>query len=344
MNLVHSGKKYREYKYSREDEFEADIVSNSKLFFGSNSIYIDAKRKIESKSLGGSIPDGILFDLSDIDNPEFYLIENELSSHDFFNHIFPQITKFFAFYKNRKSQSDLVEKIFSIINTDAVLKQAFKTYLGEMEIFKFVKDTIENSQNILLIIDDDMIQLPEIIDTYTDTWGKMVKVMIIKKFTNDGEYIFSLYPDFENIEYADADTIDKVEKSERVEYTEEYHLEGIDGKVKSAYFKIKESLLLYNGSLIFKPKKYVISIAYNRNIVHFQFRKKYIRLVVTLPYEDVLKEIKFHKIKELSESAQRFWNSPSCEIIIDSDEHIDEVIELIKSMIVVSDKSLSLAR
>src|SRR5690606_29129136 len=153
----------------------------SKLFFGSKSIYFDAKRKIESKSLGGSIPDGILFDLSDVDNPEFYLIENELSSHDFFNHIFPQITKFFAFYKNRKSQSDLVEKIFSIINTDAVLKQSFKTYLGEMEIFKFVKDTIENSQNILLIIDDDMNQLPEIIDTYTDTWGKMVKVMIIKK-------------------------------------------------------------------------------------------------------------------------------------------------------------------
>src|SRR3990167_10705056 len=174
MNLFLSGKKFREYRYNKEDEFEYEVVSNSKLFFGHNSIYIDAKRKIQSKSFGGSIPDGFLFDLSDKDNPEFYLVENELSSHDFFNHIFPQITKFFAFYKNRQSQSDLVEKIFSIVNTDHNLKGEFKKYLGEREIFKFIKDTIDISQNILLIIDNDMSELPEIITTYADTWVKMV--------------------------------------------------------------------------------------------------------------------------------------------------------------------------
>ena len=274
-----------------------------------------------------------MFDLSDKDSPEFYLVENELSSHDFFNHIFPQITKFFAFYKNRQSQSDLVEKIFSIVNTEPNLKGEFKKFLGEREIFKFIKDTVENSQNILLIIDNDMDELPEIITTYSDTWGKMVKVMIFKKFVNREEYIYSLHPDFENIEYADAESVETVEKDESIEYTEEYHLEGIDEKIKKAYYIIRDELLNFNPDLVFNPRTYYISIKHKKNIAFFQFRIKKIRLVITLPPEEVKKHIRHHKIKELSEPVQNFWNSPSCEIIIESDDHVEEIIELLKSMI-----------
>ncbi|GAH96596.1 unnamed protein product, partial [marine sediment metagenome] len=126
-----------------------------KICFWEKAIYINIKNKIESKSLGKAIPDGILFNLADIDNPEFYLVEIELFKHDFYNHIFPQITKFFAFFNNPKSQGELIERIFSIINIDNELREEFKKYIGRKEIFKFIKDTIENSQNILLIIDDN---------------------------------------------------------------------------------------------------------------------------------------------------------------------------------------------
>ncbi len=153
MKLFLNNKVYTEIQFDREADFEREVVAKSKLFFGQNSIYIDAKKKIETKSLGNSIPDGFLFDLADKDNPEFYLVEVELLSHDFFKHIFPQVTKFFGFYKNPKSQSDLVEKIFSIITKDIELKLEFKKHLGEKEIYKFIKDTIERSQNILLVID-----------------------------------------------------------------------------------------------------------------------------------------------------------------------------------------------
>src|SRR6185437_4085855 len=163
--------------FEKESDFEKDVVANAKIFFGPATIYIDAKRKIETKSLGNSIPDGFLFDLSDKNNPEFYLVVVELAKHDFFNHIFPQITKFFGFYKNPKSQNDLVDKIFKIITGDINLKKEFKKYLGEIEIYKFIKDTIESSQNILIIIDGEKKEMPEIIETYTDTLGKMVKHM-----------------------------------------------------------------------------------------------------------------------------------------------------------------------
>ena len=127
MILFQNGKKYIESKYTIESEFEQEIVSSHKLFFGRDVIYIDAKKKIGSHALGNTIPDGFLFDMSDPDNREFYLVEVELESHDFYNHIFPQITKFFAFFKNSKRQKELVEKLFSTVNTDAELKRQFKT-------------------------------------------------------------------------------------------------------------------------------------------------------------------------------------------------------------------------
>lgn len=333
MILFQNGKKFTEYQYAKEEHLEGEVVSNFKLFFGKHSIYIDAKRKIKGKSLGGTIPDGFLFDLSDKDNPDFYLVETELSTHDFYKHIFPQVTKFFAFFKNSKSQSELVEKVFSIVNTDSNLRKEFKKYLGEKEVYKFIKDTVENSQNILLIMDDDKDELPEIISTYTDTWGKMVKTMILKKFVNDDEFIFTLTPDFENIEFADAESVEKVDTVEESEFTEEFHLEDVNETVKRIYLRIKQELLNYNKNLIFNPKKYYISIIQKKNVAFILFRKKKVRLVVTLPEERVKDKIKNHIINRLSEGVQKFWNAPSCEIVIDSEEHIEEIINLLKTIV-----------
>ena len=75
---------------------------------------MDVKKKIDNNFLGGVIPDGFLLDFSDKKNPEFYLVEVELVKHSFFNHIFPQITKFFAFFKNPNSQGKLIEKLYAI--------------------------------------------------------------------------------------------------------------------------------------------------------------------------------------------------------------------------------------
>ena len=333
MVLFQNGKRFIEYIYTREDDFEAEVLANSKLLFGKDSIYIDAKRKIKGKALGGTIPDGFLFDLSDKYIAEFYLVEVELSSHDFYAHIFPQITKFFAFFKNSKSQSELVEKIFSIVNSDQGLKKEFKGYLGDREIFKFIKDTVENSRNILLIIDGDKRELPEIIETYSDTWGKMVKLMILKKFKSGDEFTFSLNPDFENVEFADAQPVGQVEP-EGTKYSEEYHLEDVNETVKKIYFSIKENLLKANKELVFNPQKYYISIIYKKNFAFFQFRKKKVRLVVMLPEEEVKARIKEHTIKHLSEGVQKFWNGPSCEIIIESTDKIEEVIALLKSLVI----------
>lgn len=328
MILFQNNLKYKEHEFKSEDAFEKEIISNSKLFFGKSIIYIEIKKKIESKALGGSVPDGFLFDLSDIENPNFYLVEIELASHDFYRHVFPQITKFFAFFKSDKNRTELVEKIFSIVNSDPDLKQELKVFLGEKEIYKFIKDVVEDSQHILLIMDGDKKELPEIIETYGDTWGKIVRLLILKKFVNDKECIYFLNPEFERIEVALEGPVSEIET--QGQYSEEFHLEGITDEIKLAYVKIKEGLLNYSKNIKFNPQKYYISIVYKKNIAFFIFRKRTFNIVVMLPEREIRKKIHKHKIKSLSDGVQKFYNGPCAAVVIEDSKNVKEVISLIK--------------
>ena len=330
--IYQNGIRYVEKQYNTESDFERLVVENSKTFFGEDTIFVDVKKKIDNDSLGGVIPDGFLIDFSDKNNPEFYLVEVELVKHSFFNHIFPQITKFFAFFKNPASQGKLIEKLYTIFESDEPLRKELKTKIGSKEIFKFVKDTIENSQNILLIIDGEKKELPEIIETYTDTWGKMVKVAILKEYSpmeNYSNSIFTLSPDFENIENIDIVTEKKDEEKSKSVYSESFHLEGVDDKVIAIYIRIKEALIDKIPTLQFNSQRYYISLRKKRNFAFLKIRKKKIGIVAMLKEEKIREKIKKHEISSLTESVQKFYNGPCARIEFENDKNLDEIINLL---------------
>ena len=122
--LFMNGKKCDEAEFSSEAVFEDAVCQNFKTLFGENTIYFDLKSKVDTKTLGSTIPDGFLFDFKDVENPEFYLVEVELQKHDFYRHIFPQITKFFAFFKNSKSRNNLIERLFTFIKSNPEIKKS----------------------------------------------------------------------------------------------------------------------------------------------------------------------------------------------------------------------------
>lgn len=331
MIIYYNSKEYKEYSYPREDEFERDIVKNSKLFFGQNTIYIDAKKKIESKSFGGTIPDGFLFDFSDKGNPEFYIVEAELAKHSFYEHIFSQLTKFFAFYKNKSSHAELIDKLYKIVKSDSEIEREFLNLTGKKEIYKSIKDTLDSSQNILLIIDGEKRELPEMFGTYVE-WGTMVKYIILKKYTNNSEYLFSMHPEFQNIEYVTGTSVEDIEK-EIMDYDEEFHFNKTSNSNKEIYLEIKEKLLEYDQSIYFNPQRSYISIKTKRNIAYFRFRKNKIRLVVMMEEENVRLKIQYHHIRTLSESVQKFYNGPCCAIDLISKKHIGEIINLLTDVV-----------
>src|SRR3989339_825899 len=142
----------------------------------SDSILI-SKKLIKTLSLGNTIPDGFLFNLSDANNPQFYLIEIELSHHRFYDHIFPQLTKFIAFFKSSESRKSLIDKLFEIVTQTPDLNNEFKRLLGGREIFKTITDGVENSQNVLLILDEIKQEIDETKKAYAE-WAKLVRIEI----------------------------------------------------------------------------------------------------------------------------------------------------------------------
>ena len=100
---------------------------------------MDLKNRIDTYALGSSIPDGLLFDFRDKENPEFYLVEIELAKHDFYRHIFPQITKFFAFFKNSENRNNLIDKIFHFIQQNSEIEKNLKIIREKKKFIKRLK-------------------------------------------------------------------------------------------------------------------------------------------------------------------------------------------------------------
>jgi len=332
MIVFQNGRRFTEHKYATEAEFEADVVGSRPALFGSDTIYVDAKRKIGTAALGATIPDGFLFNMSDPDNRELYLVEVELERHDFYRHIFPQITKFFAFFRNSQRQRELVQKLFTVINSDPELRAQFKRHLGDREIFKFLSDLIDASQNILIVIDGQKPELPEITDTYSDTWGKMVKVLTVKRFDADGECVFTVDPEFETIEEAIPGEDTGVDGPPGEPYTEEFHLEGVNENVRQIYAHIKRRVAEIDPSFQMNFRKGYISIRGRRNIAFIRTRKKKIRLVIMLPEEEIRARAQHHKVIHLTDSVRNFYNGPCAKVDIDSLDHIEEIIDLLKTL------------
>ena len=73
MKIFLNNKSINSVNYKLEKNFEKDIVENHQIFFGKKSVYIDTKKKLDSSTLGGVIPDGFMFNFSDTESPEFIL-------------------------------------------------------------------------------------------------------------------------------------------------------------------------------------------------------------------------------------------------------------------------------
>lgn len=301
-----NGNNFERVIYSKEVDFERLVTKNAATIFGDKAIYIDAKKKLNTTSLGGTIPDGFLIDISDSDDPQFYLVEVELQSHDFFRHIFPQITKFFAFFRDSKQRTKLIETIFTFLQDsfteDMNLAGKIMNIVKTNEVYKFLKDTIDGNQNILIVIDSQKPEFEEIIDTYTDTWGKMVKVLIVNHFRQNNSSIITVEPPFRELPFGDAISPFPGTKSEgdSKNYTEEYHLENCSNEVKEMCLKLKNEFLKADGSLTFKSVKSYIGVHNTiRKISNLYIAKKFIWVLVVLPQDEVdkLLESKHHKLK-----------------------------------------------
>ncbi|OGJ86549.1 MAG: hypothetical protein A2487_13415 [Candidatus Raymondbacteria bacterium RifOxyC12_full_50_8] len=318
-----NGKPCSQILFKKEDEFESIIYQNAKLLFGSKTILI-SKKLIKTLSLGNTIPDGFLFNLSDANNPQFYLIEIELSHHRFYDHIFPQLTKFIAFFKSSESRKSLIDKLFEIVTQTPDLNNEFKRLLGGREIFKTITDGVENSQNVLLILDEIKQEIDETKKAYAE-WAKLVRIEIASFYKCGKDNICLLTPPFERVD------LESVGDNNDIVYDEHYHFESSNEEIKEAYSIIKDKMIKFAKDIRINPQHYYISLAHSKNFVYIKPKMSKMQIIVTLPYNYGKKTIKYHKISRLSDSIQDFYNTKCFRLTVEDTKNIDEVVDLLKT-------------
>jgi hypothetical protein len=183
--------------------------------------------------------------------------------------------------------------------------------------------SLRSSQNILLIADGPIVELPEITDTYTDTWGKMVRYLEVRKYQSGADTIYTITPDFETLQYeGDVEEIVVEIEDERPKYPESYHLEDVSQTSVEIYNQVKAIAMRVDSS-----------IKAGRNIAFIKVRNKKIRLIVMMPEDDIRKYAKNHSVAMLSPPVQKFYNGPCAAVDIQNLEHMDEIETLVLKMI-----------
>ena len=164
--LLIDGVKYEVWIPPNEDEFEQVVKKHAQEIFGEQSIYLDRKQKLKSLAGVGSIPDGLVIMFGNV--PEWHIVEVELSSHDPYAHIVPQVDKFLNGIDNRDTRNKIIEALYDAINGDEFLKLKTRQVIGlDKDVHKFLSDLIARPPTITIVIEEYTSQLREALKKYT---------------------------------------------------------------------------------------------------------------------------------------------------------------------------------
>lgn len=164
--LLMDGAKYFEYTPKDEDELEQMVIEHAKDIFGENSMYLDKKYKLKSPAGIGSIPDG--FAITFGAQNQWHIVEVELSSHDPYSHVTPQLDKFLSGIDSGNTKDKIITSLYSAINSNEHDKIELKKVLGSTEIHEFISQLIKNSSPVItVILEKDSPTVDEAIKKYS---------------------------------------------------------------------------------------------------------------------------------------------------------------------------------
>lgn len=151
------GVTYNEWRPPDEATLEGMVKEHHKDIFGNDSMYFDFKSKISGNSVV-AIPDGYVITFNP---PQWWLVEVELSSHDVYGHIQPQIGKFIAAINQTGTKNELATKLFEEIKADKHMELNLQRQKGT-EIYKFLSDLLREDPKIAIAIDRKVPALDDI--------------------------------------------------------------------------------------------------------------------------------------------------------------------------------------
>lgn len=177
--IILDDQKLIEAKFINEQEVEDLVIANSEHFFGPSSILIP-KKKIKTNDGFGTIPDGFAVDLS---AKVWYIVEAELSHHNVWTHIAPQVTKQLLAAGRPETRQLLMEMLVQMVTEDVSTKEKFDDEgIKEINIRKVLSEILEKPPIIGMPIDAVTNDLRD----WAATLKNDVKLWIVRKFIQFG--------------------------------------------------------------------------------------------------------------------------------------------------------------
>ena len=177
--IIFDDKKLIEAKFIDEQEVEDLVIANSEHFFGPSSILVP-KKKIKTKDGFGTIPDGFAIDLS---TRVWYIVEAELSHHNVWTHIAPQVTKQLLAAGRHETRQLLIEILVEMVTEDSSTKEKFDDEgIKEIDIRKVLGEILEKAPIIGMPIDGVTNDLRE----WAATLKNVVKLWIVRRYIQFG--------------------------------------------------------------------------------------------------------------------------------------------------------------
>ena len=310
-----------------EKEFTDLIVKNSRMLFGENTLLFDLTQTM----LGCYM----LIDFSNANNHKLYFVVISPAKQNFWE-LFAKVTRIFTLYNLPDFHEGASAMLYGAVTSHKASEEELNQRIGGKEIQDYFRAILLIRPSILLLSEKEIPELLEITTTYVSNWGRYVKPIRVNKYQSNGQSFCTLSPAFVDIDSKSNGNSKKPGKSDnprKEKLTEADHLENSSVIIQNVYQIIKIALLKEDEGLEFNPKQYYISLRKKKNLAFFHITKKSISLVVLNPEEDTLKRIQHHTVRALTEKVQKFWNGPSCTIVIDDLDNLEEVINLLKMLI-----------
>jgi predicted transport protein len=134
-----------------EKEFHPMVRANYRDIFDEDALYFDVKHVLKTPSKIGSIPDAYVVSFG---HNEWFVVENELSSHPIYDHIVNQLTKFLNGIKTQETRSQIMDALYQDIEGDEVCRAQVQKQIGTHEIHQALSDLIMKKQPRIVVIID----------------------------------------------------------------------------------------------------------------------------------------------------------------------------------------------
>lgn len=186
MNIISNGLVFTPYQCKTENVFEIIVAKLADSIFGDNTIYIDMKRKLKSKVFN-VIPDGYLLDMTQANEPKFYIVENEIVGHDPYKHIGNQMLRFAINYED--SQVEIRKIVMQQILADEVLIKKLESNFQKSDarnIDAYLDRAIFRPFMALVVINEAKPELHKVLEKINAD----ISVLELKSYVCNEEYLY----------------------------------------------------------------------------------------------------------------------------------------------------------